>query len=191
MPPIAMPARTFQDSAGSIWEVFEVRRASKNPGAVSAGLEQGWLAFVKTGEKRRLAPFPPEWEDAGDSELERLCTRARVAVARPAESVLRPRIRGGDPEPVGRARAAEAVPITEVIAPDDAPAVPVPDVAEIDAVVRAFAHQARTLGMPAVDAMVKMKAMLLERFPGAAHPARDSRLVRRVFVDAYYFEREA
>lgn len=192
-----MAARTFQDSRGDSWEVFEVHRASKNPGAVSAGLEQGWLAFVRGEEKRRLAPFPEDWERAGDAALERLCGQARVAVARLGDRSARPRISGGDgrsPLPpdapddadVGESGARPTVDDVATPAPDLRP-----EVAEIEDVVRTFAHEARTRGMPAVDAMVSLKAMLLQRFPGAEHPARDNRLVRRAFVDTYYFNRDA
>jgi hypothetical protein len=176
-----MAARTFEDSAGETWEVFEVHRASDSPGAVSAGLERGWLSFTNGDQKRRLAPFPPDWEMAATSELERLCAQARIAASRIGEQTPRPRIRPAVPTQATPAMAAAPVVLPPLVG----------DVTEIEAFVRAFAHEARTLKMPAVEAMVRMKAALLERFPGAAHAARDSRLVRRAFVDAYYFEREA
>lgn len=183
-----MAARTFEDSAGATWEVFEVHRASGKLGGVSAGLELGWLAFVKEGEKRRLAPFPSDWEQVGDSELEQLCARARLSAPRPIAPQAGPRIRPTPPDGGPLAERAE----------HPTPTVPAEPVAEapgdleaIREVVRAFAHEARTTGLPAVDAMVRLKAVLAERFPGADHAARDSRLVRRAFVDAYYFERDA
>lgn len=170
-----MAARTFQDSAGETWEVFEVHRASDRPGAVSAGLERGWLSFTSGQQKRRLAPFPADWEAVATSELERLCAQARVADSRLGNRTPKPRI---------RTPAAATIET-----PDMPPAIG--DVAEVEAFVRAFAHESRTLKMPAVEAMVRLKAALLERFPGTGHAARDNRLVRRAFVDAYYFEREA
>src|SRR4051812_32594458 len=72
-------SRSFEDSSGILWEVFEVRRTSATPGGVSRGLERGWLTFQSTVGKRRLAPFPAGWSDAEASELERLCATARVA----------------------------------------------------------------------------------------------------------------
>jgi hypothetical protein len=181
-----MTARTFADSAGATWEVFEVRRASDRPGSVSAGLERGWLAFVNGAEKRRLAPFPPDWAGAGDTELERLCNSARRAaparIARPApadaasnQTLAAPDI----PAPVNEGEGDEdPVPVSaEVLAVEEA--------------VRAFAHEARSTGLAAVEAMVRMRAMLADRFPDDAHPARNTRLVRRWFVEAFYFDRNA
>lgn len=196
-----MAARTFEDSRGEVWEVFEVHRASAKPGAVSAGLEHGWLAFVNGGEKRRLAPFPTDWERADVSELERLCAQARAAVPRrsdgrrsfphvaevtdaiepsrdhtapPPESV---RTSGNHPTIISRGAGELASPTGEL--------------ADVEAAVRGFAHEARVTGVPAIEAMVRLKAMLLQRFPGTTHAARDMRRVRRWFVEAYYFERNA
>src|SRR6185436_13637056 len=64
-----VPARQFEDSTGTMWEVFEVHRSSEAPRGVSAGLEKGWLAFVSAHGKRRLAPFPESWESATEREL--------------------------------------------------------------------------------------------------------------------------
>jgi hypothetical protein len=36
----------------------------------------GWLAFETQGEKRRLAPYPADWAEKNDAELEALCGRA-------------------------------------------------------------------------------------------------------------------
>lgn len=46
---------------------------------LAGGLDGGWLAFESAGERRRLSPIPPGWEDAPDSELERLCRSAASA----------------------------------------------------------------------------------------------------------------
>lgn len=43
------------------------------------GLDGGWLAFESTGERRRLSPIPSGWDQASESELERLCRRAAAA----------------------------------------------------------------------------------------------------------------
>ena len=87
-----MATRSFEDSSGILWEVFEVRRTSGAPGGVSHGLEKGWLAFVSSEGKRRLAPFPAEWDLADVSELERLCATARTANP-PRFDQSKPRIR--------------------------------------------------------------------------------------------------
>jgi hypothetical protein len=171
-----MAARTFTDSAGLTWDVFEVRRASQKPGAVSAGLEHGWLAFASGEHKRRLAPFPASWESSSDAELEALCEAARQApVPRfPLDRPPRPRIRrstlDGDADQGGAMNAAPA---------------------SVEGTVRSFAHAARARELPAVAAMLELKALLLQRHPEPDSQARDRQLVRRWFVEAYYFEREA
>jgi hypothetical protein len=189
-----VPARTFEDSAGTVWEVFEVQRSSRNAQAVSAGLELGWLAFVSGAQKRRLAPFPADWYGAEAAELERLCGLARAArgtgvlaepqagdgaQASPDARTRVPRIR---PSRTGRTPTATAgeLPIAATATNAD----PVEDT------VREFAHQARSRGVPAIEAMVQLKGLLARVYPDPGSVARDLRAVRRWFVEAYYFERE-
>lgn len=178
-----MTAKTFTDSSGAAWEVFEVHRASQSTGAVSAGLENGWLAFVSGETKRRLAPYPAEWGRATADELERLCASARHAPPSkfPLRRTLKPRLR--------RDTGSHTV-----IAPADQP-VAEGEGAErrsvVETTVRTFAHEARTRGLPAVAAMLELKALLLDVHPEPDSPARDRPRVRRWFVDAYYFERDA
>lgn len=187
-----MTARTFDDSTGTRWEVFEVHRAAEKPGPVPAGLERGWLAFEHGTEKRRLAPFPSDWVEAPVVELERLCAIARVALSPDLLHFERRR----EPRPERSApeshpdRAANAEHHAEEAASvgtatDEAPA------DDVEHAVREFAHEARNRRRQAIEAMVELKAMLLERFPGENHRARDMRSVRRWFVEAYYFERDA
>lgn len=167
-----MAARTFTDSAGLTWSVFEVHRASQSAGAVSPGLEHGWLAFASGDNRRRLAPFPSSWEASTDAELETLCATARrVGPSRlPADRILRPRIRPSRLD----ADVANGV---------DSPA-------NVEATVRSFAHQARARGLPAVSAMLELKSLLQQRYPEPESAAHDRHRIRRWFVDAYYFERE-
>lgn len=195
-----MAARTFEDSAGRVWEVFEVHRASAKPGAVSAGLEHGWLAFVNGAEKRRLAPIPAQWETLAVRELEELCARARAAVPRrsdalkgaspPADSPSVPALGESGAWSARPARVSGSYLVSET-ATDAVIAPSARESAAVESAVRAFAHEARMTGLPAIEAMVRLKAMLLQRFPGTAHVARDMRHVRRWFVEAYYFERNA
>src|SRR6476661_4202509 len=90
-----MAARTFTDSAGRTWDVFEVHRASRTASAVSPGLENGWLAFASGTNKKRLAPYPATWATSTDAELEALCESARRAPTPrfPLERPSRPRIK--------------------------------------------------------------------------------------------------
>lgn len=168
-----MPARTFTDSAGLTWDVFEVHRASKKAGAVSAGLEGGWLAFACGEQKRRLAPFPADWATSTDHELALLCEAARRAPAPryPLDELPRPRIRRSQPR-------SEAT--SETGTPSG-----------VETTVREFARQARARGLPAVAAMLELKGLLQDRHPEPGSVARDRRLVRRWFVESYYFERDA
>jgi hypothetical protein len=178
-------ARIFEDSAGTTWEVFQVHRASEASRGVSAGLEQGWLAFVSVQGKRRLAPFPASWESAPPEELERLCAAARVA----NPPYFQPRDASSPGE------APSAFERRGSLAGSDAD---LPDGANLvrDA-VRRFAHDARAKRLPAIEAMVQLKAMLAESYGGAKFDsartadARDMRKVRRWFVEAFYFERRA
>jgi hypothetical protein len=168
-----MPARTFTDSAGLTWDVFEVHRASKKLGAVSAGLEGGWLAFACGDQKRRRAPLPADWADSTDEELALLCEAARQSrpPRYPADGLPRPRIRRSPPRDEDTSQSSNP--------------------AAVEATVREFARHARARGLPAVAAMVELKVLLQDRHPEPDSVARDRRLVRRWFVEAYYFERDA
>ena len=205
-----MAARTFEDSTGIVWEVFEVQRASHNAQAVSAGLERGWLAFVSGSSKRRLAPFPAEWQSAETAELERLCKLARAARAMGATSTKGARGTTGttgtaklEATPPGTDRIPLAGPrprVPRIRSPRDdrsiasAGELPIMAIATssdpVEDTVRAFAHQARVNRLPAIEAMVQLKALLSRVYTDAASDARDLRAVRRWFVEAYYFERE-
>jgi hypothetical protein len=189
-----VPARTFEDSAGTVWEVFEVHRSSHNAQAVSAGLELGWLAFVSGSLKRRLAPFPKEWQSADTAELERLCQQARaanasriappppvggVADATPAEPRARmPRLRRWKER--SDAQPPAELPIGATASSDD----------PVEQTVRRFAQEARTHRLQAIEAMVQLKALLARVYTSPTSDARNLRAVRRWFVEAYYFERD-
>ena len=183
-------SRTFEDSAGILWEVFEVHRTSEVLRGVSAGLEKGWLAFVSANGKRRLAPFPTEWESVPETELERLCAVAHVA--NPAHYPLQVLRGPGEntsssfADKAGRAQKPEPEPATKMEQAEES---------LVREVVRVFAQEARTNKLPAIEAMVRLKALLLERYggddvePATRADATDMRSVRRWFVEAFYFER--
>lgn len=109
-----MALRTFVDTAGTEWQVYDVvprpeerrhydRRSPAGEPAVERRGEQdrrltvgrlssmsdlglGWLCFDAQGQRRRLAPIPEAWAQASDAELERY-----LGVARPVRRVLSPR----------------------------------------------------------------------------------------------------
>ncbi len=191
-----MPARTFEDSAGTVWEVFEVHRSSQNAQAVSAGLELGWLAFVSGSLKRRLAPFPKAWLSADTAELERLCQQARAANARritpaPTDGGVADTITAGSRPRVPRVRRSKErsdlpqppaeLPIAATASSDD----------PVEQTVRRFAQEARTHRLQAIEAMVQLKGLLARVYTSPTSDARDLRAVRRWFVESYYFERDA
>ena len=189
---MCVTARSFQDSTGSVWEVFEVQRSSQKGQAVSAGLEQGWLAFACGAHRRRLAPFPKEWRSADDAELARLCGLARkardaaIGVNAPSYAA------GGQPgsEPRSRAPGIRRAPGTTENAPRTLPIVDAATSADsVETTVRTFAHQARSNGLPAIEAMVRLKALLTRVYDEETTSGWDLRAVRRWFVESYYFER--
>lgn len=105
-----MGLRQYQDSKGREWKVWDVppRFSPKRSGtdrrsgkSAHSGPERrhlrerrrtvpppewvhGWICFQGTEEKRRLCPFPPDWEHVGIEELERYRKNAV-----PVASILR------------------------------------------------------------------------------------------------------
>lgn len=109
-----MAHRTFRDSTGTEWQVWDVaphvlqgttdrrtrvrRQAPAQPHdperreleerrtgkdrrgrrrlVLTPGMEQGWLVFESTSEKRRMAPIPDGWDTQPEPDLERLCGQA-------------------------------------------------------------------------------------------------------------------
>jgi len=102
-----MAHRAYTDSHGRHWEVWSVRpeyverrRTTPNSGTpmppkherrVQRGFRvplgkawaEGWLVFETRGEKRRLAPVPPNWAQLSDAELDRLREQATLSVRPP------------------------------------------------------------------------------------------------------------
>jgi hypothetical protein len=77
--------RTFADSTGIEWTVYEVKRQGATADRWSylpAEFGDGWLCFESDVSKRRLTPVPPRWREFSDSELERSLEQA-AAVNRP------------------------------------------------------------------------------------------------------------
>jgi hypothetical protein len=93
-----MGIRTFHDDRGRTWRVWTVepshvdRRVADPPENDPPVIERrkrsdirikigeqwvnGWLAFQTDGERRRLAEFPPDWEQLTEPGLAQLCARA-------------------------------------------------------------------------------------------------------------------
>jgi hypothetical protein len=106
-----MPHRVYTDSSGRQWDVWSVnpeyaeRRRPTPPGAAALPPARerrakkgfrvplgrtwaaGWLVFETSGEKRRLAPFPANWTELSDAELDRLREKAIVTM-RPTRRLI-------------------------------------------------------------------------------------------------------
>ena len=82
-------SREFIDSVGVQWVVREIASPSL-AGTLARVLEHdrrrsGWLVFESAeGEKRRLAPYPPDWRTMSAFEIERWCMRATMVPPAPA-----------------------------------------------------------------------------------------------------------
>jgi len=82
-------SRSFTDTVGVTWTVREIGSPS-----MTATLEKllekdrrrgGWLVFESAdGDKRRLAPYPPDWRTVSTFELERWCMKATRVPPAPA-----------------------------------------------------------------------------------------------------------
>ena len=69
--------REFRDEAGVEWVVFFTARSVAREQHLPEEYREGWLVFESAdGEKRRLAPVPPDWESLDDAELSALCSEA-------------------------------------------------------------------------------------------------------------------
>ncbi|MEO8622858.1 MAG: hypothetical protein ABI625_17430 [bacterium] len=126
-----------------------------------------------------------------DEELERLCDAARVA-----NPVPLPREMGGGLP--SRIVAPEFVVSKDALAVADRADGAEPEKASrVRDTVRLFAHEARVNKLPAIEAMVRLKAILADTYSAddvdesTRAEAANLRLVRRWFVDAFYFNRPA
>ena len=77
-----MALREFRDSNGVSWKVWSVTPDSLDKRTTAEDYmrdwQDGWLCFECPDSRRRLATFPPGWEDLPDEELEALLGRAQV-----------------------------------------------------------------------------------------------------------------
>ncbi len=74
-------SRSFVDAVGLQWTVREIGTPHVSPTLARMlpydRRRSGWLVFESDeGEKRRLAPYPPDWRTMSAFELARWCMRA-------------------------------------------------------------------------------------------------------------------
>lgn len=96
--------RTFRDSSGNSWTVWDTVRSSDTP--VMAALADGWLTFECEASKRRLAPIPRDWERVPESELAKLLERAERVTPAPAPKGWRSAAGGKSASPPAAAPSA-------------------------------------------------------------------------------------
>ncbi len=81
-----MGLREFRDSKGVQWKVWNVTPDSLDKRTTAEDYmrewQDGWLCFECANHRRRLASFPPGWEDLPDGELEKLLERSQVVKRR-------------------------------------------------------------------------------------------------------------
>ena len=76
-----MGLREFRDSKGVLWKVWNVTPDSLDKRTTAEDYmrewQDGWLCFECADQRRRLATYPPAWEDIPDKELEQLLDRSQ------------------------------------------------------------------------------------------------------------------
>src|SRR5215217_5433351 len=96
-----MAVREFKDKSGTTWRAWDITPEAILPQTkaeeyLADCFRQGWIVFenLSTGEKRRLSPYPLDWEHLHDTQLEALLwlnaapvlsNRRAAAAAAPAE----------------------------------------------------------------------------------------------------------
>lgn len=105
--------REFKDKKGVewlVWDVYPSSGSAADPRVSDPGnafphreLNEGWLCFESSAEKRRVTPIPPGWEMLEQDKLDALCSGAGY-ISRPGS---RATARGsGNPETAGKADAS-------------------------------------------------------------------------------------
>ena len=83
-----MAFRTFRDPEGREWQVWDVvpsrelESGSRRHHYLPPEMAEGWLCFEAANEKRRLTPFPADWEARDDAYIHALCRAAAPVTAR-------------------------------------------------------------------------------------------------------------
>jgi hypothetical protein len=75
---------TFLDDSERRWEVRQISEPllpERSDLLARPEFAEGWLLFLSGAERRRLAPLPPGWREAPESQLRRWCADAFPARA--------------------------------------------------------------------------------------------------------------
>ena len=101
---------TFRDADGIEWTITEIA-ASALAALPRASLrhpefKDGWLLFQSARLRKRLAPYPKEWQSLTAEELSELCSQARPElVTRTPTGEMRP-LHGAPPASADEMRAS-------------------------------------------------------------------------------------
>jgi hypothetical protein len=92
----------FVDGRGVEWRAWNITPEDMHPVTAremfvgeTADFQEGWLVFESAGERRRLAPYPHDWNTRSPDGLEALLARATRVAARPP-SLIDPRTSSGE-----------------------------------------------------------------------------------------------
>ena len=93
--------RRIRDDQGVDWTIYKVERTVRPMGKRAAGLlpanyVNGWLVFQSVTAKRRLAPYPHNWESLPDATLRSFL--AAATPARPSGSVIEQNVEAALPD---------------------------------------------------------------------------------------------
>ena len=87
---MALRTLVVDGSEWTAWDVYPAAPSRLRLTGSAAQMEQGWLCFECTAEKRRVAPIPAGWEEWGDDELEACLRGASRVDRRPGGPALAP-----------------------------------------------------------------------------------------------------
>ena len=83
-----MALREFDGPDGSRWKAWDVTAGQIHPKTRAEDymrdLAEGWIVFERVDgeEKRRLCPYPPDWQSLPDPEVAALCAQAEIVKKR-------------------------------------------------------------------------------------------------------------
>jgi hypothetical protein len=81
-----MAVRDLVDDTGTHWKVWAVMESAIHPKTAAEDylgeFGHGWLCFESPNQRRRLAPFPADWDRLPNKELLRLMDSALIVPPR-------------------------------------------------------------------------------------------------------------
>jgi hypothetical protein len=82
-----MAIRVFRDPDGREWQVWDVvpgreLESGSRRHYLPPEMAEGWLCFEAADQKRRLTPFPADWEHKDDDSMHLLCRSAEPVTPR-------------------------------------------------------------------------------------------------------------